>query len=90
MFGIGRLGRRLGEVQWVISAIPTAHANLTLVNYLRHHEFRGRIALIARTDEDAEMVRQAAPYRVLTPFVDAAEFAATTLHEARDEPKPVK
>jgi Kef-type K+ transport system membrane component KefB len=72
----------LRRARWVICTIPLAEANVTLLQGLRHHQFRGRIALTALTNADAGRLRRTDADVVLEPFSTAA--AATLEMIAQD------
>lgn len=61
----------LPRARWVISTIPAAEVNLTLLHALRHHHYRGRIALTALTSRDAERLETTDADVVLEPFSTA-------------------
>ncbi len=74
----------LADTQWVVSTVPDAEVNRSLVAALRHFDFRGRIALTAHTADGVKLLDAASPDRVLLPFHDAAETAADQLFATRD------
>jgi Kef-type K+ transport system membrane component KefB len=69
----------LAHARWVISTAPQRDVSLALLHGLRAHGFRGRTALTAHSDADAELLRQKGADRVFLPFADAAEQAAETI-----------
>jgi hypothetical protein len=69
----------LGEAAWVVCTLPDLHSNLALLHTLREHGFGGRIALGARTAEDARHLSESGADAVLYPFEDAAQEAADLL-----------
>jgi Kef-type K+ transport system membrane component KefB len=71
----------LDKARYVISAIPVLQTNLTLLHGLRHHGFRGTIALTAHTQHDAEQLRAAGVHTVLEPFSTAARATSNSLHD---------
>jgi Kef-type K+ transport system membrane component KefB len=75
----------LGAARWVVSTVPGAEANLALVHALRHHGYRGRIALTARTPHDLARLATADDVdAVIDPF-DAAAAATRLLIGSGDE-----
>ncbi|RNL84830.1 cation:proton antiporter [Halostreptopolyspora alba] len=62
----------LTSARLVASTIPNVETNLALLHALRHHRFRGRIALTAHTARDADLLRAAGTDIVLEPFSAAA------------------
>lgn len=71
----------LAEARWVVSTVPQLDAGLALLHALRQHDFRGRAALTAHTEQDAQQLRQKGAERVFMPFADAAQQAAETILE---------
>jgi hypothetical protein len=54
-------------------------AELGLLHALRHHGYRGRIAVSADSPQDAERLEAAGADRVFLPFASGAEQAAQLL-----------
>ena len=71
----------LARTSAVISTIAARETNLALMHNLRHHEYRGVIALTAHTRHDSELLRAAGADTVLQPFAAAAATTADALHE---------
>lgn len=71
----------LDRAQYIVSAIPTLHTNLALLDGLRDHEFKGTVAFTAHTHRDAQRLRGAGVAVVLEPFSTAAQMTSHTLHE---------
>ncbi|BAU50202.1 sodium/hydrogen exchanger [Sulfurifustis variabilis] len=69
----------LDEAGWVVCAIPARDVNLALLHGLRAHGYRGRIALTALTEHDAQVLHQRGADIVLRPFLAAAEQTVETL-----------
>ena len=65
------------NVDWVISTLPTLHANMHLMDVLRGRGYRGRFALTAHRKSVAEALTAAGADLVLVPFAEAAAHAAT-------------
>jgi len=63
----------LSRVKWVISTAPERQVNLALIQGLKHHTYRGQVAVTAHNHRDAEWVKQAGADLVLRPFTDAAK-----------------
>ena len=63
----------------MVSTIRNPGVNLLLLKHLKEKGFTGRVALTARTKEDAELYLQANPSVVLRPYLDAAEQGADAL-----------
>lgn len=72
----------LATAEWVISSVPRRDANAALLHALRHHDYRGRVAVTAHHDEDARDLRQRGADAVLEPFADAAEQVIAALDSA--------
>ncbi|MDJ0705425.1 MAG: cation:proton antiporter [Leptolyngbyaceae cyanobacterium MO_188.B28] len=71
----------LSQAQWVVSTIPGRDISLTLLHSLKHHGFKGGVALTCHTLQDVDLLKQAGADLVLLPFRDAAEEAARKLAE---------
>lgn len=69
----------LEHAHWVVSTAPQRDVSVALLHALRSHGYRGRTALTAHSEVDAEQLRQKGADRVLLPFADAAEQAAATI-----------
>ena len=78
----------LTQARAIISAIATRETNLTLLHNLRHHEYRGVIALTAHTRHDADLLRAAGADTVLQPFAAAATTTSDALHELLTTGRP--
>ncbi|HOO45775.1 MAG TPA: cation:proton antiporter [Deltaproteobacteria bacterium] len=72
-------GLPLANARWVVSTIRNPEVDLLLLKHLREKGFTGKVALTARTKEDAELYLQANPSVVLRPHLDAAEQGADAL-----------
>jgi Trk K+ transport system NAD-binding subunit len=71
----------LARARWIVSTLPKAGISLALLQSLRRHGYRGRVALAAHDERDAAALRRAGADRVLMPFSDAADLAARELAE---------
>jgi Kef-type K+ transport system membrane component KefB len=69
----------LRKARWVVNTIRGRDQSLVLLQALRHHEFKGRIALTAHTAADKGMLTEDGASLVLLPFRDAAKEAADLL-----------
>ena len=67
------------QARWVVSTTRNPAVDVQIVRHLRAKGFGGRIALTARTKEDAEAYLHFKPDVVLRPFFDAAEQGADAL-----------
>ena len=75
----------LAQARFVISTIPLLETNKALLHALRHHEYRGHIALTAHTVHDAEQLRGAGAEVILEPFSLAAEATTEVLDHLIEE-----
>ncbi|MDR4507600.1 MAG: cation:proton antiporter [Candidatus Brocadiaceae bacterium] len=71
----------LSEARWVVSTVLGQEACLTLLHNLRHHGFKGRIALTSHTMKHVISLKQAGADVVLLPFHDAAAEAVDRMME---------
>jgi Kef-type K+ transport system membrane component KefB len=78
----------LAGAHWVIGTLPLPAANLTLMRCLREHGFRGSVAAVARSRDDEALLQQHGAARVLHPFEDAADAAASLFHAIETETAP--
>ncbi len=69
----------LSTVRYVISTIPVTEINKALLQGLRHHGYRGVVALTAHTARDAALLREAGADVVLEPFAAAADATTEAL-----------
>lgn len=69
----------LAGTRWVVSTLPQLDVNLGLLDALRRHGYRGRVAMTAHVPADILRLEHAGVDRVLQPFDDAAEFAARAI-----------
>ena len=79
----------LEGVKWVISALPPPRETITegnlqvaLIQALRDHDYRGKIAVTAHTPSAVSMLKRAGADLVLLPFHDAAASAVNALISA--------
>lgn len=71
----------LTSARWVVSTISDFDLNLALIKALRHHGYKGNVAVTAHSAADAQRLKRAGVTRVMQPFEDAADFAAKTLFD---------
>ncbi|OPY05688.1 MAG: Glutathione-regulated potassium-efflux system protein KefC [Syntrophaceae bacterium PtaB.Bin038] len=69
----------LGHARWVVSTVRGPELNLPILRLLQQRNFRGKVALTARNEEEARLYQKAGAHLVLRPFADAAEQAADNL-----------
>jgi Kef-type K+ transport system membrane component KefB len=72
---------------WVISTLPTLDGNRALLHALGALGYRGQIAAVARDPAQAEALKPAQVSLILTPYDDAASFAARRLVESIRPPE---
>jgi Kef-type K+ transport system membrane component KefB len=77
----------LGRARWVMSSIPQRAINLALLQALRHHRYRGRIAVTTHTPNTTKVLQAAGADLVLLPFADAANEVVDLLmmHDKRKD-----
>lgn len=69
----------LADAGWVVTTFPQWESNRAFLFALRHARFKGRIAGVVRDDIHGKALGAAGVERVINPFVDAADFAASML-----------
>ncbi len=69
----------LTAAKLVVVTVREPDINLNLLRGLRQQGFKGRIALTARQEEEAQLLLEAGADIILRPFADAAEQAAEVL-----------
>ncbi len=62
-----------GNTQCVVSTLPDKQVNLALIKYLKHAEYKGKIAVTSYTGRSAKELELAGADLILLPFVDASE-----------------
>ena len=72
----------LDGIRWVISTLRRPQADVALTRALRHHGYRGRIAVASHGPEDVAALSQAGADELLRPFADAATAAADAIFGA--------
>ncbi|QBQ55250.1 cation:proton antiporter [Nitrosococcus wardiae] len=72
----------LERVPWVVSTVREKSVNRTLLHTLRQQGFRGRVAVAANGQHEAEMFRREGADLVLVPYFEAAREAADHLLES--------
>jgi Kef-type K+ transport system membrane component KefB len=61
------------HTQCVISTLPDKQVNLALIKYLKHAEYKGKIAVTSYFGRSAKQLELAGADLILLPFVDAAD-----------------
>jgi Kef-type K+ transport system membrane component KefB len=74
----------IDRARWVVSTIPSADANLTLLHALRHHGYSGRIALTALSERDTRRLESADADIVVKPLSTAADALLDTIADDTD------
>lgn len=75
----------LSRARYVVSTVPVLDTNKALLHGLRHHDYRGCVALTAHTMHDAYELQRSGADIVLEPFAFAATTAANSLAEMISE-----
>ncbi len=65
----------LSRAEWVVSATPTTEVSLVLLHALRHHGYRGKVAVTTHAPEDIERLKAEGADVVFVPYADAADQA---------------
>jgi len=74
----------LDGVGWIVSTAPDIDTSRVLLHHLRHHGYRGRVAVACRTAEEGDALRLDGADVLLRPYADAAEQAADAITTAAD------
>ncbi len=77
----------LEEASWILSTVPRRDAGLALLHSLRHHGYRGKVALTVHHDSDAEELLERGADLVLSPFAYAVQDTLRALG-LEDPPAP--
>ncbi|HUG65447.1 MAG TPA: cation:proton antiporter [Gaiellaceae bacterium] len=62
----------LPESGWIVSTVRHTDTNLALLHAVRHHGYRGKVAVAAHHDADVGRLEEAGANRVLLPYASAA------------------
>lgn len=71
----------LSHARCVISTIPLPETSKALLHGLRHHDYRGKVALTAHSERDAEQLATVGADLILRPYPLAAMAAAEVLDQ---------
>ena len=74
----------LKRAGWVVSTIRSEELNLVLMQHLKYRGYKGKIALAAQNQYEADLFEKNGANVVFRPFADAAEQAADALTHAMD------
>jgi len=65
--------------KWVVNTLPQPESQRILLSGLRHRGYGGKSAMVARDEAQAASMRDVQADLILSPFNDAADFAAEEL-----------
>ncbi|GAA2494968.1 cation:proton antiporter family protein [Streptomyces gobitricini] len=71
----------LSHARCVISTVPLAETSKALLHGLRHHDYRGKVALTAHSERDAEQLAAVGADLILRPYPLAAMAADEVLDQ---------
>jgi Kef-type K+ transport system membrane component KefB/Trk K+ transport system NAD-binding subunit len=74
----------LKKARWVISAVRSKEMNLALIHNLKKDGYAGKVALTAKSSQEAAEFKNAGANLVFRPLEDATEQAADALTYAMD------
>jgi Kef-type K+ transport system membrane component KefB/Trk K+ transport system NAD-binding subunit len=74
----------LSKSRWVVSTVRSKELSLALLNLLKHRGFKGKVALTAINETEADLYLKTGAQVVFRPFIDASEQAADALTDAMD------
>jgi len=69
----------LARASWVVSTLPDPASNRGLLQALRSHQYKGRVAVVAREDIDGMVLGDLGVATVLYPMNNAVDYAVVTL-----------
>lgn len=72
----------IATTNWIISAISIYDINISLIKSLKHHKYKGNVAVTAYDSVDADGLREIGADVVFLPYADAALEAADSWIEA--------
>lgn len=67
------------KVPWVVSTLPDPQSNHALIHALHAQNYEGKIAMVARDEEEYHMLKKMQVTTVLYPMTDAVDYAVKTL-----------
>jgi Kef-type K+ transport system membrane component KefB/Trk K+ transport system NAD-binding subunit len=74
----------LNKAKWVISTVRSRNLNLSLLNQLKNKGYKGKIALTAVSQQEADEFEKNGAHLVFRPFADAVEQAVDSLTYTMD------
>ncbi|MCC6446149.1 MAG: cation:proton antiporter [Armatimonadetes bacterium] len=80
----------LSKARWIISSVPDAAINRTLIHALRHHGYRGSIAVTSHRSQEVRELKEGGADIVFLPFRNAASEAAEILVVAEEQERRKK
>jgi hypothetical protein len=78
----------LTETRWVVSAVRDRGINRLLLDALRQHGYKGRVAVATSRQQDASAFEREGVDLVLVPYSDAAREAASRILSSGECPVP--
>ncbi len=69
----------LDAAKWIVTTLPQPDSHQILMSGLKHIGYEGRIAVLARDENQVAVLETAETDKILYPFNDAADFAAKEL-----------
>jgi Kef-type K+ transport system membrane component KefB len=80
----------LSQATWVVSSAPGLETNFSLLRALRLEGYRGRVAVTAHSQGEADVLESAGADLVLRPFADAAVQAVDELMAVGSRSAPAR
>ena len=66
----------ISRTHHIISTAPDLNANIRLLKFMAEHEYDGKVTVVAHSDEEEEILKKNGAFRVIRPYLDAAEIQA--------------
>lgn len=77
------------NIRNVISTAPHLETNLSLLKFMKSHDYAGKFAIVANNQEEEEILRDKGADYVLHPFVEAAEALVEKLDRVVEEKQDI-
>lgn len=69
----------INKIGWIVSTLPDATTNQSLISALKENKYHGKIAALARQDSDQSNLKKLGVHIVIYPLNDTVNFAVERL-----------